>query len=393
MASSFAVRFAWETWALYGLGVCVVVLRLIARIRRLTLTGLQIDDALMVLAVVWYTVLCISLNAVASGGGSNLMTPDDIAAMTPETHAERVQGSKWVFVSEHAMILTIWILKFCMLIIYRRITDGLSQSRLVTCVEIYALLSFVGTELALFFSCRPLALYFTVPTPNYQCSSYQHYEIAQGVFSISSNVLILVVAMPILIAVRLPKRQKIITLSLFGLGLFEIIAAVLTKVYCLVPSLIGYEYMNWYFREATIAILVTNIPLTWSLIRDLFPSFKRWINECSQEYQAESWPYNTSSARRSCLSRDLALQTVTDTRTTTSTSMERMVHPFRLSQAIDKDMGKGRKGMILVQNDVILEVETAKENRHDYPVWDWTGNKDHVSTTHITGGGCIGIRK
>jgi hypothetical protein len=142
MASSFAVSFARETWALYGVGVLVVVLRMyvllpllllwhhgvltathsIARIRRLTASGLQIDDALMLFALLWYTILCVSLNEVASGGGSNLMTPEDIAALTPEIHDERVRGSKWVFVSEHAMVLTIWILKLCMLIIYGRIT-------------------------------------------------------------------------------------------------------------------------------------------------------------------------------------------------------------------------------------------------------------------------------
>jgi len=76
----------------------------------------------MVFAVVWYTILCVALNEVASGGGSNLMTEEDIKNLTPESHAERVRGSKWVFVSEHAMVLTIWSLKACMLIIYARIT-------------------------------------------------------------------------------------------------------------------------------------------------------------------------------------------------------------------------------------------------------------------------------
>jgi hypothetical protein len=76
----------------------------------------------MVFALVWYTILVTSLNQVASGGGSNLMTQDDMRQLTPETHDERVRGSKWVFVSEHAMVLTIWSLKFCMLIIYGRIT-------------------------------------------------------------------------------------------------------------------------------------------------------------------------------------------------------------------------------------------------------------------------------
>lgn len=76
----------------------------------------------MVFAVIWYTILCVALNSVASGGGSNLMTDEDIANLTPEIYEERVKGSKWVFVSEHAFVLAIWAMKACMLIIYSRIT-------------------------------------------------------------------------------------------------------------------------------------------------------------------------------------------------------------------------------------------------------------------------------
>ena len=50
------------------------------------------------------------------------MTPEEKAALTPETTKERIVGSKWVIVSEQAMILTIWSLKLCMLCIYRRLT-------------------------------------------------------------------------------------------------------------------------------------------------------------------------------------------------------------------------------------------------------------------------------
>lgn len=76
----------------------------------------------MVFAVIWYTILCVALNSVASGGGSNLMTDEDVANLTPEIYDERVTGSKWVFVSEHAFVLAIWAMKACMLIIYSRIT-------------------------------------------------------------------------------------------------------------------------------------------------------------------------------------------------------------------------------------------------------------------------------
>ncbi|CRG89344.1 hypothetical protein PISL3812_06380 [Talaromyces islandicus] len=271
----FAENFKRETWILYGVGMASVALRYVARIRRLGINNLQKDDFIMMFGVIWYTILCVALNEVASGGGSNLMTAEDKANMTPSIHAERVRGSKWVFVSEHAFILTVWSFKSCMLVIYARITDGLAQKRLINYCAIYVALGFVGTELALFLTCIPLSNYWAAPTPNPQCSTYQHYEIIQGCFSITADVFMLAVAIPLLLKIRLPTKQKMILVILFGMGIFVIVSAILTKVYCLVPHLISYVYMNWYFREATVAILVTNIPLVWSLLRDVFPSMLR----------------------------------------------------------------------------------------------------------------------
>lgn len=107
----------------------------VARIRRLGIRNLQVDDYLMMFALVWYTILSVALTSVATGGGSNLMTDDDIANLTPATHAERERGSKWVFVSEHAFILCVWSLKACMLVIYSRITYvyGLTMQLLLHC--------------------------------------------------------------------------------------------------------------------------------------------------------------------------------------------------------------------------------------------------------------------
>lgn len=93
-----------------------------ARIRKLGGAHLQPDDYLMVLATIWYTVLVVAVNKTISGGGSNFMTAAQKAALTPEITRERIKGSKWVVVSEQAMILTIWSLKLCMLFIYSRLT-------------------------------------------------------------------------------------------------------------------------------------------------------------------------------------------------------------------------------------------------------------------------------
>ncbi|OAX83896.1 hypothetical protein ACJ72_01742 [Emergomyces africanus] len=272
----FAQNFKTETWALYGVGILAIVFRGIARVKRLGFSGLQLDDYLMLTVTVWFTLLCVAINQVIAGGGSNLLTAEEVLALTPETKVARISGSKWVYVSEHMMVLTIWTLKFCMLAIYGRITNGLSQRKLVNYCAIYTGVSFVGTELALFLICRPITDHWAVPTPNYQCSSYQYYEIINGCLSITGDIFMLLVGIPLLMSVRLPLKQKCILLFIFGLGIFVIVAALLTKVYCLVPSLISYVYMNWYFREATVAVLVTNLPLTWSLLRDIFPSLRNW---------------------------------------------------------------------------------------------------------------------
>lgn len=76
----------------------------------------------MVHATIWYTILVVSINKTIFGGGSNYMTAEEEAALTPETIRERIKGSKWVVVSEQAMVLTIWSLKLCMLFIYSRLT-------------------------------------------------------------------------------------------------------------------------------------------------------------------------------------------------------------------------------------------------------------------------------
>lgn len=67
-------------------------------------------------------MLCIAFNQMVTGAGSNLLTPEDIDALTPESIESRVVGSKWVFASEHAMLLTIWSMKAAMLALYARIT-------------------------------------------------------------------------------------------------------------------------------------------------------------------------------------------------------------------------------------------------------------------------------
>ncbi|KFY86437.1 hypothetical protein V500_07626 [Pseudogymnoascus sp. VKM F-4518 (FW-2643)] len=354
MPQEDAKNFAMETWTLYGVAMLVVALRYTARIRRFGIRGLKLDDYAMANGVIWYTILCVAFNQIKFGDGSNLMEPDEIAALTPEHRASRTAGSKWVYVSEHSMILAIWSTKICVLVLYAGITEGLAQRKWVKYVSIYTALSFVGSELALFLVCRPIQQYWAVPAANPQCSNYQYFEIIQGSLSIPGDMAILAIGIPILVQVRLPIQQKAILLVIFGMGFFVIIAAILTKVYCLVPSLISYVYMNWYFREASVAMYVTNLPAIWPLFREVFPN----LNLSGSRAKATGgtsgatrpWAHSGSRARINSKEFDLK-----EFRTRGAESQERIN---------DSDSSEGVEQLPMeIQRDVTFTVQSESVDR------------------------------
>lgn len=198
-----------------------------------------------------------------------------------------------------------------------------------------------------------------------QCSSYQYYEIVQGCLSISADIFMLVVAIPMMVQVRVPLKQKMILIILFGMGVFVIVAAILNKIYCLVPSLISYVYMNWYFREATVAILVTNLPLVWSLLRDVFPALKSWTGGSKRgtdRYKSQPWtnsknsrPYGPQSQLRSG---DFNMQDF-HTASVTPTKAGAAVSDVSLQASDDRDMSSddGSARALRIRQDITVTVE------------------------------------
>jgi hypothetical protein len=63
----------------------------------------------------------VSINEVAKNG-SNYMTPEDAAALTPEGVQRAVYGSIMTFVLEIFTITGTWTVKACLLILYARLT-------------------------------------------------------------------------------------------------------------------------------------------------------------------------------------------------------------------------------------------------------------------------------
>jgi hypothetical protein len=88
---------------------------------------------------------------------------------------------------------------------------------------VYVAATFVVMEICyLAVWCRPFSNYYAVPTPNIQCSAATNHLIMNAVFNISSDLIMLVVALQMLVRSRLPLRRKLVLSGIFGLGIFVV---------------------------------------------------------------------------------------------------------------------------------------------------------------------------
>ncbi|KAG8623519.1 hypothetical protein KVT40_008495 [Elsinoe batatas] len=271
--NTFARDLATESWALYGVGAFIFVLRIYTKLRYSGIRNIDADDIVAIIALGLYTGLIVCMNVIASGGGSNLYEPGADADFTPEDIKERIFGSKIVVVSEQCMLCTIYSLKACVLLFYRRLTKGLTKQKMVKYVAIAVAIGWVCTEIAFFTACRPFYGYWAVPPPNPQCTTLEHYAIVQACFNIPTDLAMLSISIPLVYRLQVPMKQKLLVGALFSMGIFVVVAALLTKIYNL-SDVYSTSYMLWYIREASVATYVANLPAIWPLVRHVFPCLR-----------------------------------------------------------------------------------------------------------------------
>ncbi|KAB8076278.1 hypothetical protein BDV29DRAFT_189610 [Aspergillus leporis] len=201
----FARELAIESWILYVVGM----LKISRRIRVGSWRKLQIDDGLMCMIALTFTGVIISANNTAR------VSSDPVIHEEPVTRyiEELVEwGNKMTFLMEQFSLVTIWLVKCCLLIIYSRLTLLMKEHLIVKFVAVYVVLSFIVIEI-LFCAvwCRPINHYF-------QCSSYLNHLIITTVFNITSDLMMLSIPLPLFIRSHLPFKQKVAVCGVFSLG-------------------------------------------------------------------------------------------------------------------------------------------------------------------------------
>ncbi|KHN95586.1 UbiD family decarboxylase [Metarhizium album ARSEF 1941] len=102
-----------------------------------------------------------------------------------------------------------------------------------------------------------------------QCSAATNHLITNAVVNISSDMMIILIPMPVFLQSRLKLKKKLILIGVFALGSFSILSAILSKFYSFNEPF-GSTWTHWYIRESSTAIIAANLPLTWTVFRRLF---------------------------------------------------------------------------------------------------------------------------
>ncbi|KAG6003231.1 hypothetical protein E4U43_000950 [Claviceps pusilla] len=102
-----------------------------------------------------------------------------------------------------------------------------------------------------------------------QCSAATNHLITNAVLNVSSDIMIILIPMPVFLQSQLALKKKFILIGVFALGSFTILSAILNKFHSF-KNPFDSQWIFWYIRESSTAIIVANLPLTWTVFRRLF---------------------------------------------------------------------------------------------------------------------------
>ncbi|KAK5192811.1 hypothetical protein LTR99_010312 [Exophiala xenobiotica] len=232
-----------------------------------------------------YTILIVFLN-IDLTVSTNLIDPAHPVDLTPHEIDKRTWGSKTVLLVEQCMCAIQWGTKVCLLLLYWRLTKNLKQAMVVKCAAAYVVATYVVMEVFYFaLWCRPFHDYWQTPTNNTQCTTALHHLIMNLVFNLTSDVLILSIPLPLFITTHLEFKRKLLLIFPFSLGVFTMVCAILSKV-----ASFNHPYsavwVYWYCREASTAMIVSNMPYSWALFRRAF-NLRSFFGDSSSDRMQE----------------------------------------------------------------------------------------------------------
>ncbi|KAK2015619.1 hypothetical protein LZ32DRAFT_554231 [Colletotrichum eremochloae] len=274
--------FVTEAFTLLGVAIGVISLRTYARISAVGVKHLQADDYLMLFIALSYsaeTALAYSVGAYWRGLANNGMSDEARKNLDPnsEEFMLRVNGSKtqvagWITYS----CLVLWPAKAAMCTFYVRLTQGMHNYRKrIICGFVVIGVTWLVVFFSIIFGCYPMEKNWQIyPDPGNSCQPAISLINILVVVVLNSltDLYLLSIPIPMLWGSQLPLRKKLGLIVLFSGGIFVTMAGILRCVLIITDPVNGAQQAgSWAVRETFVAIVTTNVPM-------IFPLVRRWLS-------------------------------------------------------------------------------------------------------------------
>ncbi|KAH7378762.1 hypothetical protein BKA66DRAFT_442787 [Pyrenochaeta sp. MPI-SDFR-AT-0127] len=267
-------------YVMFGIATFVVALRLYVRLRMIHIFGQE--DIMITVALVFSLLQSIFMHRQVTHGGLGLK----FSTLSPQ---QIVDFSKTAYLTIIFYNISLCATKFSILFLCIRIFNVYRWRKI--CYGIIGLLGLYTLWVSLFsiMPCYPIHSQWD-PTVKGWCFPRVEMWLLNAALNVTTDFLIVLLPIPALVALQLPKKQKIGVTLIFALGFFICIVSILR-----IPSLIKASkstdptndnsgIANWSIIEVNAAIVGGCLPTLKPIIGRIFPKFLSTLQTGSHSY-------------------------------------------------------------------------------------------------------------
>ncbi|VUC30890.1 unnamed protein product [Clonostachys rosea] len=275
-----------EAFVYLALVVLLIGFRVFCRTRAIGIGSLGPDDYLMIFSIlplVAETVVQYITGTEFHGLANSAMT--DSYRLGIETGSQewlwRVNDTKTILVGWIMYTTQIWMIKASMCTFYLRLTAGLEGYKIRILAGLGIIVSsYIAAICTILFTCMPFEKHWQiVPDPGSTDLHSASTDLCMPAINrvviytclglnIFSDLYLFLIPVPMFWAAKLPPAKKWGLTVLFSGGIVIIVFGILRCVSILKDDSEGpREGTNWALRESFVAVVVTNLPMTWGWLK------------------------------------------------------------------------------------------------------------------------------
>ncbi|EOD50841.1 putative pth11-like integral membrane protein [Neofusicoccum parvum UCRNP2] len=283
-ASDAGTRFAATVVSMTVLAFIILSSRLV--IRTCVVSSFGPDDWFIIAAMLFtITMSAMMILQVHHGLGKHVWE------VSP---AEQMDLSKYLYVSVIFYNGAVGLVKISILLQYLRIFATKRMQR--ACYVILVLNSMFAIETVIIsvFDCTPIPFFWDKTIPNGHCVDFGAMWFSHASVNIVFDLVLVILPMPVINSLNLPRKQKIALMGIFALGTFASVTSMLRlqSIYNVSYSTdITYDNVGaalWSAVEINTAIICASLPTFKAVVNRIFPRLLA-TTQNSTRHRSRTW--------------------------------------------------------------------------------------------------------